>query len=87
MTFQTHIHALLLRRTHALQPGQLVIHTSLRHKLVVSPAFHDLAVVKHVDDVGVLDRTQTMCNGNCCASLRSGIESILYNTFRCRVER
>lgn len=77
---------ILLGRTHALQPRKLKVHSPLRHKLVVSTLFNDLALVEHVDYVCVLDSTQTMCDSDGGATLRSSVESVLDDALRCRVE-
>jgi hypothetical protein len=76
----------LLRRTHSLQIGQFEINTPARHQVVVATILHDLALVKHVDDISVLDRAEAMCNSNRRASLGSRVECILDNAFRGRVE-
>jgi hypothetical protein len=47
---------LLLRRAHALQSRQLKVYTPLCHQLIMSPLLYDLALIKHVDDISVLDR-------------------------------
>jgi hypothetical protein len=76
----------LLWRTHSLQIGQFEINTPARHQVVVATVLHDLALVKHVDDISVLDRAEAMCNSNRRAPLGSRVEGILDNAFRGRVE-
>jgi hypothetical protein len=53
----------------------------------VRPHLDNLALVKDIDDVRVLDRAETMCNGDCCAAFGSGVESDLDHALGCRVER
>ena len=76
----------LLRRTHGLKIGQFEINTPARHQVVVAPLLHDLALVKHVDDIGVLNCAEAMRNGNRCAALGCRVEGILDNAFRSGVE-
>jgi hypothetical protein len=52
----------------------------------MSALLHDPALVKDVNHVSMLDRTQTMRNSDCGASLCCGIKGGLYNAFGCRVE-
>lgn len=61
----------LLRRTHGLEFGQFPVYTFLLHKVLMSSLLHDLALVKNIDNIGVLDRAQSMRNGDCRAALRS----------------
>ncbi len=77
----------LLWRTHALQSRQLEINAPLRHELVVSSFLNNLALIKYVDEIGVLDGAQTMRYGDRGSALSSGVESILDNAFRGGVER
>jgi hypothetical protein len=52
----------------------------------MSALLHDLALVKDVDHVSVLNGTQTMRDGNRGASLCCGVKGVLYNAFGCGVE-
>jgi hypothetical protein len=53
----------------------------------MSSLLHNLALVEHVDDVGMLNRAEAMCNSDRCAPLGSRVESVLDDAFRRRVER
>jgi hypothetical protein len=52
----------------------------------VASELYDLALVKHVDDISVLDRAEAMCNSNRRASLGSRVEGVLDDAFRGGVE-
>jgi hypothetical protein len=47
---------------------------------------YDPALVKDVDDVGVLDCAQAMRDGDGCTALCGGVEGGLYDAFGCGVE-
>ena len=48
----------------------------------MSSAFHNLASVKDIDDIGVLNAAQPMSNGNGCPALRSGSQCFFDNFLR-----
>jgi hypothetical protein len=76
----------LLRRSNGLQFRQLKVNSLLSYQFVMSALLYDLALIKDVYHVSVLNRTQTMRNRDGGAPLCCGIEGSLYNAFRCRVE-
>lgn len=47
-----------------LQVNQLIVAALIPQKVVVRTALNDLALVKHVDDVGLLDRAETVRHGD-----------------------
>jgi hypothetical protein len=51
------------------------------------PLLHHPPLIKHVNNIRVLNRTQTVRNRNSRATLRREVERGLYNTLGCRVER
>ena len=52
----------------------------------MSALLYDLALVKDIDHVGVLNCAQAMRDRDCGAALRGGVEGGLYDAFGCGVE-
>lgn len=76
----------LLRCSNGLQFCELIVHALLGYQLVMSTLLDNLAMVKHVDYIRVLNCAQSMCDGNCSTTLRSGVKGILYDALGCGVE-
>jgi hypothetical protein len=53
-----------LWRAHGLQVGQFEVNTPARHEVAMPPLLYNLALVKHVDDIRMLDCAKAMRNGN-----------------------
>lgn len=70
----------------ALQVDQFVVAALFLEELVMGPAFNDPALVENVDDVGLLDRAETVCDGDSGASLSSSVQSFLHHLLRLGVE-
>lgn len=76
----------LLRRSNGLQFRQLEVNSLLGYQFVMSALLYDLALIKDIYHVSVLNRTQTMRNRNGGAPLCCGVKGSLYNAFGCGVE-
>ena len=76
----------LLRCADSLQLRQLKVDSLLGHQVLVSALLHDLALVKDIDDVCVLNCAQAMRDRDCSAALCGRVEGGLYDAFGCGVE-
>lgn len=70
----------------ALQVDELGIPAVAVHQLGVGALLDNAALVEHVDDVGLLDRGQTVGNSNSRAALGGLVQSSLHHLFTLRVE-
>lgn len=76
----------LLRCADSLQLRQLKVDSLLGHQVLVSALLYNLALVKDIDDVGVLNCAQAMRDRDCGAALCGGVEGGLYDAFGGGVE-
>jgi hypothetical protein len=65
--------------SETLQIDQLVIPALVSNQLVVRSTFDDLALVEHVNYIGLLDGAQPMGNSNRCPPAGSSIQRSLYD--------
>jgi hypothetical protein len=70
----------------ALQVDELGVPAVAVHQLGVGALLDDAALVEHVDNVGLLDRRQTMGNGNGRTALGGLVQSSLHHLFTLTVE-
>lgn len=69
--------------------NQLSVHAPLGYKVFVAPLFYDLAMFKDKNAIGILDRTQAMCNDDDRHSPLGDhvIYSALHQLFRVTIQR
>lgn len=70
----------------ALQINQLVITAFYPDQFLVGSAFDNLPLVENIDDIGLLNRTQTMCDGDRGSALSRSIQCSLDNLFGLGIE-
>lgn len=75
-----------MRLAQALQVDQLVVAALVAQELGVRATLDDLALVKHVDDVGLLDRAETVGHSNGGPTTSGGVQGGLNNLFRLGVQ-
>lgn len=76
----------LLGLAQALEIDQLVVTALVANQLLVVSAFNDLPLIKHVDNVGFLDRTKSMRHSNRCSTTSGGIQRGLDDLLRFRIK-
>ena len=64
----------LVSLAQTLQVDKLVVAALVTEQLGMSAALDDLALIEDVDDVGLLDRAETVGNGNGGAAASGGIK-------------
>lgn len=69
-----------------LQAHQFAIPSLQRDQLSVRPTLHHLAFFNHVDDIGLLDRAQSMRDRDSCSALCRHVQRVLDHFLRLRVE-
>ena len=75
----------LLRRSNGLQFRQLKVNSLLSYQFVMSALLYDLALIKDIYHVSVLNRTQTMRNRDGGAPLCRCVERVLDHALRGRI--
>ena len=86
IVFYSRSRFLLVRLPQPLQFDQLGISFLERHKFLMRSGLHDLALVEDVDDIGVLDGTESMGDANGGSSRAGVVESGLDDLFGLTVE-
>lgn len=71
---------------HILQPRQLPVNAPAPHELLVRATLDNFALVKHVNDVGALDRGEAVRDGDSGAALCGLVERGLDDALRGGVE-
>lgn len=70
-----------------LQAHEFSVSASEGHQLVVRPLFGNDTFIKDINDVGFLDRAQSVCHGNGCSAFGGSIKGGLHHLLGLRVER
>jgi hypothetical protein len=69
-----------------LQLHHLKIASPPCHQLRVGPGLDQASVIKHADEIRLLNRAQPMCHGDSGAMPRGGVQCFLHNLFRLGIE-
>lgn len=69
-----------------LHINQFIVPTFETGQFLMRAALNDLALVEDVDDIGLLNGTQSVSHSDSCPASGSGIECCLHDLFRFRVQ-
>ena len=78
---------ILMRLPQTLQIDQFEIPPSIPQQLIMRPMFDDASLIENVNHIRLLNRAQTMGDGDGRPTLRRSVESRLHDLLRFRVER